>query len=100
MVYLLKRKKDDAIKIVKESGIEVQNILTKGETINRIIQSEFYVDEIVEAVMEGILEEKREKTEELRQIKEFALERLILVNITDRVSVSSEDLESQRVNKG
>ncbi|GFT98804.1 SCAN box domain-containing protein [Nephila pilipes] len=37
--------------------------------------------------------------EERRQIREFDLERMKLANITDRVSVSSEDLEGQGVNR-
>ncbi|GFS69114.1 hypothetical protein NPIL_688011 [Nephila pilipes] len=49
--------------------------------------------------MEGVLEEKREKMEECRQIREFELERMRLANITDRASVSSEDLAGQGVNR-
>ncbi|GFU55629.1 retrovirus-related Pol polyprotein from transposon 412 [Nephila pilipes] len=69
--------------------------------MNRIIQSESYEEEIVKTVMEGVLEEKREKMafEERRQIREFELERMRLANITDRTSVSSEDLEGQGVNR-
>ncbi|GFT52159.1 uncharacterized protein NPIL_71771 [Nephila pilipes] len=37
--------------------------------------------------------------EECRQIREFELERMRLANITDRASVSSEDLEGQGVNR-
>ncbi|GFT21146.1 hypothetical protein NPIL_272631 [Nephila pilipes] len=78
-----------------ELGIEIQNTLTKVEMINRIIQSEYYEDEIVKLVMEEVLEEKREKMEERRQIREFELERMRVTNITDRVSLSSEDLDGQ-----
>ncbi|GFS46071.1 retrovirus-related Pol polyprotein from transposon 297 [Nephila pilipes] len=69
--------------------------------MNRIIQSESYEDEIVKAVVERDLEEKREKMvfEDHRQIKEFELERMRLVNITDRASLSSEDLEGKGLNK-
>ncbi|GFS83406.1 retrovirus-related Pol polyprotein from transposon 412, partial [Nephila pilipes] len=101
MAYLLKLKKDDMIEIARELGIEAQNNFTKVEIMNRIIQSESYEEEIVKAVMEGVLEEKREKMafEERRQIREFELERMRLANITDRASVSSEDLEGQGVNR-
>ncbi|GFT35057.1 hypothetical protein NPIL_668451 [Nephila pilipes] len=84
MAYLLKLKKDDMIEIARESGIEAQNTFTKLEIMNRIIKSESYEEEIVKAVMEGVLEEKREKMEECRQIREFELERMRLANITDR----------------
>ncbi|GFU24710.1 integrase catalytic domain-containing protein [Nephila pilipes] len=49
--------------------------------------------------MEGVLEEKREKMtfEERRQIREFELKRMRLANITDRASVSSEDLEGKGI---
>ncbi|GFT57487.1 retrovirus-related Pol polyprotein from transposon 412, partial [Nephila pilipes] len=101
MAYLLKLKKDDMIEIARELGIEAQNNFTKVEIMNRIIQSESYEEEIVKAVMEGVLEEKREKMafEERRQIREFELERMRLANITDRASVSSEDLAGQGVNR-
>ncbi|GFU10066.1 retrovirus-related Pol polyprotein from transposon 412 [Nephila pilipes] len=101
MAYLLKLKKDDMIEIARELGIEAQNNFTKVEIMNRITQSESYEEEIVKAVMEGVLEEKREKMafEERRQIREFELERMRLANITDRTSVSSEDLEGQGVNR-
>ncbi|GFS83285.1 retrovirus-related Pol polyprotein from transposon 412, partial [Nephila pilipes] len=101
MAYLLKLKKDDMIEIARELGIEAQNNFTKVEIMNRIIQSESYEEEIVKAVMEGVLEEKREKMafEERRQIREYELERMRLANITDRASVSSEDLEGQGVNR-
>ncbi|GFS95905.1 retrovirus-related Pol polyprotein from transposon 412, partial [Nephila pilipes] len=101
MAYLLKLKKDDMIEIARELGIEAQNNFTKVEIMNRIIQSESYEEEIVKAVMEGVLEEKQEKMafEERRQIREFELERMRLANITDRASVSSEDLEGQGVNR-
>ncbi|GFT69153.1 retrovirus-related Pol polyprotein from transposon 297, partial [Nephila pilipes] len=99
MAYLLKLKKDDMIEIARELGIEAQNNFTKVEIMNRIIQSESYEEEIVKAVMEGVLEEKREKMEECRQIREFELERMRLANITDRASVSSEDLAGQGVNR-
>ncbi|GFU46983.1 retrovirus-related Pol polyprotein from transposon 297, partial [Nephila pilipes] len=99
MAYLLKLKKDDMIEIARELGIEAQNNFTKVEIMNRIIQSESYEEEIVKAVMEGVLEEKREKMEECRQIREFELERMRLTNITDRASVSSEDLAGQGVNR-
>ncbi|GFT88297.1 retrovirus-related Pol polyprotein from transposon 297, partial [Nephila pilipes] len=99
MAYLLKLKKDDMIEIARELGIEAQNNFTKVEIMNRIIQSETYEEEIVKAVMEGVLEEKREKMEECRQIREFELERMRLANITDRASVSSEDLAGQGVNR-
>ncbi|GFT99544.1 retrovirus-related Pol polyprotein from transposon 412 [Nephila pilipes] len=101
MAYLLKLKKDDMIEIARELGIEVQNNFTKVEIMNRIIQSESYEEEIVKAVMEGVLEEKREKMafEERRQIREYELERMRLANITDRASVSSEDLAGQGVNR-
>ncbi|GFS40685.1 retrovirus-related Pol polyprotein from transposon 297, partial [Nephila pilipes] len=99
MAYLLKLKKDDMIEIAREFGIESQNNFTKVEIMNRIIQSESYEEEIVKAVMEGVLEEKREKMEECRQIREFELERMRLANITDRASVSSEDLAGQGVNR-
>ncbi|GFT89507.1 uncharacterized protein NPIL_306331, partial [Nephila pilipes] len=101
MEYLLKLKKDDMIEIARELGIEAQNNFTKVEIMNRIIQSESYEEEIVKAVMEGVLEEKREKMafEERRQIREYELERMRLANITDRASVSSEDLAGQGVNR-
>ncbi|GFT31165.1 retrovirus-related Pol polyprotein from transposon 412, partial [Nephila pilipes] len=101
MAYLLKLKKDDMIEIARELGIEAQNNFTKVEIMNRIIQSESYEEEIVKAVMEGVLEEKREKMafEERRQIREYELERMRLANITDRASVSSEDLAGQGVNR-
>ncbi|GFT98359.1 retrovirus-related Pol polyprotein from transposon 297, partial [Nephila pilipes] len=99
MAYLLKLKKDDMIEIARELGVEAQNNFTKVEIMNRIIQSESYEEEIVKAVMEGVLEEKREKMEECRQIREFELERMRLANITDRASVSSEDLAGQGVNR-
>ncbi|GFS73110.1 retrovirus-related Pol polyprotein from transposon 412 [Nephila pilipes] len=99
MAYLLKLKKDDMIEIARELGIEAQNTFTKLEIMNSIIKSESYEEEIVKAVMEGVLEEKREKMEECRQIREFELERMRLANITDRTSVSSEDLEGQGVNR-
>ncbi|GFS63388.1 retrovirus-related Pol polyprotein from transposon 412 [Nephila pilipes] len=101
MAYLLKLKKDDMIETARELGIEAQNNFTKVEIMNRIIQSESYEEEIVKAVMEGVLEEKREKMafEERRQIREFELERMRLANITDRASVSSEDLAGQGVNR-
>ncbi|GFS88813.1 uncharacterized protein NPIL_261571, partial [Nephila pilipes] len=87
------------IEIARELGIEAQNTFTKLEIMNRIIKSESYEEEIVKAVMEGVLEEKREKMEECKQIREFELERMRLANITDRTSVSSEDLEGQGVNR-
>ncbi|GFT80427.1 retrovirus-related Pol polyprotein from transposon 297, partial [Nephila pilipes] len=99
MAYLLKLKKDDMIEIARELGVEAQNNFTKVEIMNRIIQSESYEEEIVKAVMEGVLEEKREEMEECRQIREFELERMRLANITDRASVSSEDLAGQGVNR-
>ncbi|GFS76926.1 retrovirus-related Pol polyprotein from transposon 297, partial [Nephila pilipes] len=99
MAYLLKLKKDDMIEIARELGIEAQNNFTKVEIMNRIIQTESYEEEIVKAVMEGVLEEKREKMEECRQIREFELERMRLANITDRASVSSENLAGQGVNR-
>ncbi|GFS52616.1 uncharacterized protein NPIL_553711 [Nephila pilipes] len=87
--------------IAKEMGIEIQNTFTKVQIMNRIIQSESYEEEIVKTVMEGVLEEKREKMafEERRQIRELDLERMKLANITDRASVSSEDLDGQGVNR-
>ncbi|GFT22193.1 retrovirus-related Pol polyprotein from transposon 412, partial [Nephila pilipes] len=101
MAYLSKLKKDDMIEIARELGIEAQNNFTKVEIMNRIIQSDSYEEEIVKAVMEGVLEEKREKMafEERRQIREYELERMRLANITDRASVSSEDLAGQGVNR-
>ncbi|GFS68936.1 hypothetical protein NPIL_609201 [Nephila pilipes] len=76
MAYLLKLKKDDMIEITKELRIEAQNTFTKVEIMNRIIQSESYEEEIIKAVMEGVLEEKREKMalKERRQIREFELQ--------------------------
>ncbi|GFT13377.1 integrase_H2C2 domain-containing protein [Nephila pilipes] len=89
------------IEIARELGIEAQNNFTKVEIMNSIIQSESYEEEIVKAVMEGVSEEKREKMafEESRPIREFELERMRLTNITNRASVSSEDLEGQGVNR-
>ncbi|GFT76015.1 hypothetical protein NPIL_565651 [Nephila pilipes] len=101
MAYLLKLKKDDMIEIAKELGIDDQNTFTKVDIMNRIIQRVSYEEEIVKAVLEGVLEEKREKKKKKksRQIREFELERMRLANITDRASVSSEDLEGQGVNR-
>ncbi|GFS70515.1 retrovirus-related Pol polyprotein from transposon 412 [Trichonephila clavipes] len=128
MAFLLKQTKEVLLEVAIDLGVEVNSTLTKSEIKNRICQSEGYNEESVKSLLEGILAEKREARElkerqearelkerqearelkerqEARELKErqdtrkYELERLRLSNATETVSVSTADLEGQRVNR-
>ncbi|GFQ86368.1 uncharacterized protein TNCT_519961 [Trichonephila clavata] len=121
MAFLLKLRKVDLLDIVRELGVDAHGDLRKVEIKDKILQNKNYDMETIKAVMEGVLEENKEREgkekeekereerereklirdqefEERRQ-REYELERLRLYNATDTVSVSSADLEGQVVNR-
>ncbi|GFW81303.1 uncharacterized protein TNCV_376511 [Trichonephila clavipes] len=72
MAFLLKQTKEVLLEVALDLGVEVNSTLTKSEIKNRICQSKYYDEESVKCLLEGILEEEREKQE----IKEFEERRL------------------------
>ncbi|GFX93963.1 uncharacterized protein TNCV_3413251 [Trichonephila clavipes] len=106
MAFLLKQTKV-LLEVAIDLGVEVNSTLTKSEIKNRICQSEYYNEESVKSLLEGILAEKRElkenretrEFEERKLIRAFELERMKLANSTDMISEASTDLEGQGVNR-
>ncbi|GFV69557.1 uncharacterized protein TNCV_2779721 [Trichonephila clavipes] len=81
MAFLLKQTKEVLLEVAIDLGVEVNSTLTKSEIKNRICQSKYYDEESVKCLLEGILEEEREKQEikeyeERRLARERELERL------------------------
>ncbi|GFT76846.1 uncharacterized protein TNCV_3200191 [Trichonephila clavipes] len=81
MAFLLKQTKEVLLEVAIDLGVEVHSTLTKSEIKNRICQSKYYDEESVKCLLEGILEEEREKQEikeyeERRLARERELERL------------------------
>ncbi|GFX85976.1 uncharacterized protein TNCV_3719201 [Trichonephila clavipes] len=81
MEFLLKQTKEVLLEVAIDLGVEVHSTLTKLEIKNRICQSKYYDEESVKCLLEGILEEEREKQEikeyeERRLARERELERL------------------------
>ncbi|GFV03339.1 uncharacterized protein TNCV_4019361 [Trichonephila clavipes] len=72
MAFLLKQTKEVLLEVAIDLGVEVHSTLTKSEIKNRICQSKYYDEESVKCLLEGILEEEREKQE----IKEYEERRL------------------------
>ncbi|GFU23980.1 hypothetical protein NPIL_256501 [Nephila pilipes] len=64
--------------------------------MNRIIQSESYEEEIVKAVMEGVLEEKREKMEERRQISEQGIRGKMVFRVDSVTSDGNNGVSGER----
>ncbi|GFS86959.1 hypothetical protein TNCV_1280241 [Trichonephila clavipes] len=59
----LKKKKDVLLEVAKELRVEIDITLPKIEFKKRICQSKYYDEESVKCLLEGILEEEREKQE-------------------------------------
>ncbi|GFY08530.1 uncharacterized protein TNCV_809631 [Trichonephila clavipes] len=81
MAFLLKQTKEVFLEVAIDLGVEVHSTLTKSEIKNRICQSKYYDEESVKCLLEGTLEEEREKWEikeyeERRLARERELERL------------------------
>ncbi|GFX77968.1 hypothetical protein TNCV_909851 [Trichonephila clavipes] len=81
MAFLLKQTKEVLLEVAIDLGVEVHSTLTKSEIKNRICQSKYYDEESVKCLLEGVLEEEREKQEikeyeERRRARERELERL------------------------
>ncbi|GFW59810.1 hypothetical protein TNCV_4719011 [Trichonephila clavipes] len=80
MTSLLRQRKDVLLEVVKELGVEVDITLPKMEFKKIICQSKYYNDETAKCLLEGILEENREREikefEGRRLAREFELERL------------------------
>ncbi|GFU73424.1 hypothetical protein TNCV_3052081 [Trichonephila clavipes] len=80
-----KANKKVLLEVAIDLGVEVHSTLTKSEIKNRICQSKYYDEESVKCLLEGILEEEREKQE----IKEYEERRLARAqNRTTEVSES------------
>ncbi|GFW19402.1 hypothetical protein TNCV_1602961 [Trichonephila clavipes] len=81
MTFLLRERKDVLLEVAKELRVEIDITLPKIEFKKRICQSKYYDEESVKCLLEGILEEEREKREikkfeERKLIREFELQRL------------------------
>ncbi|GFT56039.1 hypothetical protein TNCV_3117241 [Trichonephila clavipes] len=81
MAFLLRERKDVLLEVAKELRVEIDITLPKIEFKKRICQSKYYDEESVKCLLEGILEEEREKQEikeyeERRLTRERELERL------------------------
>ncbi|GFS86956.1 hypothetical protein TNCV_1280221 [Trichonephila clavipes] len=81
MAFLLRERKDVLLEVAKELRVEIDITLPKIEFKKRICQSKYYDEESVKCLLEGILEEEREKQEikeieERRPARERELERL------------------------
>ncbi|GFV51594.1 hypothetical protein TNCV_5136821 [Trichonephila clavipes] len=81
MAFLLRERKDVLLEVAKELRVEIDITLPKIEFKKRICQSKYYDEESVKCLLEGILEEEREKREikkfeERRLAREFELKRL------------------------
>ncbi|GFU13822.1 retrovirus-related Pol polyprotein from transposon 297 [Trichonephila clavipes] len=81
MAFLLRERKDVLLEVAKELRVEIDITLPKIEFKKRICQSKYYDEESVKCLLEGILEEEREKQEikeyeERRLARERELERL------------------------
>ncbi|GFU72754.1 uncharacterized protein TNCV_3729271 [Trichonephila clavipes] len=81
MAFLLRERKDVLLEVAKELRVEIDITLPKIEFKKRICQSKYYDEESVKCLLEGILEEEREKQEikeyeERRLARECELERL------------------------
>ncbi|GFS86949.1 hypothetical protein TNCV_1280161 [Trichonephila clavipes] len=81
MAFLLRKRKDVLLEVAKELRVEIDITLPKIEFKKRICQSKYYDEESVKCLLEGILEEEREKQEikeieERRPARERELERL------------------------
>ncbi|GFU77100.1 hypothetical protein TNCV_1679111 [Trichonephila clavipes] len=81
MAFLLRERKDVLLEVAKELRVEIDITLPKIEFKKRICQSKYYDEESVKCLLEGILEEKREKREikkfeERKLSREFELQRL------------------------
>ncbi|GFS62134.1 uncharacterized protein TNCV_476841 [Trichonephila clavipes] len=83
MAFLLKQTKEVLLEVAIDLGVEVNSTLTKSEIKNRICQSEDYNEESVKCLLEGVLEEEREKQE----IKEFEERRLARERELERMRV-------------
>ncbi|GFV98513.1 hypothetical protein TNCV_4848431 [Trichonephila clavipes] len=78
---MLRERKDVLLEVAKELRVEIDITLPKIEFKKRIGQSKYYDEESVKYLLEGILEEEREKQEikeyeERRLARERELERL------------------------
>ncbi|GFY23576.1 retrovirus-related Pol polyprotein from transposon 412 [Trichonephila clavipes] len=83
MAFLLRERKDVLLEVAKELRVEIDITLPKIEFKKRICLSKYYDEESVKCLLEGILEEEREKQEikeyeERRLARERELERLII----------------------
>ncbi|GFX57585.1 uncharacterized protein TNCV_4446441 [Trichonephila clavipes] len=82
MAFLLRERKDVLLEVTKRFGVEVYITLTKMKFKKRICQSKYYTYEAAKCLLEGILEEKREReieereSQERRLARELELERL------------------------
>ncbi|GFW98376.1 hypothetical protein TNCV_1092541 [Trichonephila clavipes] len=81
MTFLLRERKDVLLEVAKELRVEIDITLPKIEFKKRICQSKYYDEESVKCLLEGILEEEREKQEikeyeERRLARELELQRL------------------------
>ncbi|GFV26640.1 hypothetical protein TNCV_4059632 [Trichonephila clavipes] len=80
LALLLRQRKDVLFEVAKELGDEVDITLPKIEFKKRICQKKYYNDEAAKCLLEGILEEIKEREitefEERRLAREFELERL------------------------
>ncbi|GFW29368.1 uncharacterized protein TNCV_743101 [Trichonephila clavipes] len=81
MAFLLRERKDVLLEVAKELRVEIDITLPKIEFKKRICQSKYYDEESVKCLLEGILEEEREKQEireyeERRLARELELQRL------------------------
>ncbi|GFV86529.1 hypothetical protein TNCV_2157201 [Trichonephila clavipes] len=83
MAFLLKQTKEVLLEVAIDLGVEVNSTLIKSEIKNRICQSEDYNEESVKCLLEGVLEEEREKQE----IKEFEERRLARERELERLRV-------------
>ncbi|GFV87447.1 hypothetical protein TNCV_4034191 [Trichonephila clavipes] len=86
MAFLLRERKDVLLEVAKELRVEIDITLPKIEFKKRICQSKYYDEEPVKCLLEGILEEKREKREKL-EIKEFEERRLARELVLERMRV-------------
>ncbi|GFT36261.1 hypothetical protein TNCV_3464411 [Trichonephila clavipes] len=69
MTFLLRERKDALLEVAKELRVEIDITLPKIEFKKRICQSKYYDEESVKCLLEGILEEKREERELIRELE-------------------------------
>ncbi|GFW71252.1 hypothetical protein TNCV_536701 [Trichonephila clavipes] len=76
MTFLLRERKDVLLEVAKELRVEIDITLPKIEFKERICQSKYYDEESVKCLLEGILEERDQESEERRLARELELERM------------------------